>query len=116
MRAYDGCDARFGHATGFVVDARRGIILTNRHVVTDGPITADAVFLSKEEVTLTPFYRDPLHDFGFFSFEPSEVRHQVLEEIELAPADAQVRVPPCSALTGVTCAGKWHPDKNRGGV
>eukprot|EP01046_Picozoa_sp_COSAG06_P058364 COSAG06_NODE_11695_length_1476_cov_2.461147_1_plen_125_part_10 len=39
VRAFDACEARFGHATGFVVDKRRGLILTNRHVVTDGPVT-----------------------------------------------------------------------------
>src|ERR1022692_3002578 len=39
-------------ATGFVVDAKRGLILTNRHVVTPGPVTAEAVFLDREEVQL----------------------------------------------------------------
>jgi S1-C subfamily serine protease len=81
-----------GHATGFVVDRRRGLILTNRHVVTDGPVTADAIFLSKEEVALTPFYRDPVHDFAFFRFNPNEVRHLELEEISLNPRGARVGV------------------------
>lgn len=90
VRAFDACDARFGHATGFVVDRRRGLILTNRHVVTDGPVTADAIFLSKEEVALTPFYRDPVHDFGFFRFNPHEVQHLELEEISLNPQGARV--------------------------
>ena len=39
-----------GHATGFVVDAKRGLILTNRHVVSTGPLRAEATFLNKEEV------------------------------------------------------------------
>jgi S1-C subfamily serine protease len=90
VRAFDACEARFGHATGFVVDKRRGLILTNRHVVTDGPVTADAIFLSKEEVGLTPFYRDPIHDFAFFRFNPHEVQHQELEEIALNPRGARV--------------------------
>ena len=37
-------------ATGFVVDAERGLILTNRHVVHQGPVTAEAIFLNDEEV------------------------------------------------------------------
>eukprot|EP01043_Picozoa_sp_COSAG02_P014910 COSAG02_NODE_622_length_19435_cov_3.242398_15_plen_997_part_00 len=90
VRAFDACDARFGHATGFVVDRRRGLILTNRHVVTDGPVTADAIFLSKEEVPLTPFYRDPVHDFAFFRFNPHKVQHLELEEIALNPDGARV--------------------------
>lgn len=36
VRAFDGENASYGKATGFVVDKARGIILTNRHVVTPG--------------------------------------------------------------------------------
>lgn len=39
--------------------AGRGLILTNRHVVTDGPVTMEAVFKNKEEVVCQPLYRDP---------------------------------------------------------
>ena len=53
-------------ATGFVVDKRRGLILTNRHVVTTGPVVAHAVFSSMEEVDAVAWYRDPVHDFGVF--------------------------------------------------
>ena len=35
-RAFDTKSAGVGYATGFVVDKRRGIILTNRHVVKPG--------------------------------------------------------------------------------
>lgn len=52
-------------ATGFIVDAARGIILTNRHVVSAAPIVAQAVLTNYEEVDLKPVYRDPVHDFGF---------------------------------------------------
>lgn len=52
-------------ATGFIVDAKRGIILTNRHVVSPAPIVAQAVLTNYEEVDLEPVYRDPVHDFGF---------------------------------------------------
>ena len=64
VKAFDMNDAGFSYATGFVVDATLGIILTNRHVVTTGPVTADAVLLNKEEVELQPIYSDPVHDFG----------------------------------------------------
>lgn len=57
VRAFDGNGASFSVATGFVVDQKRGIILTNRHVVTPGPVVADAIFLNKEEVDLVPIYR-----------------------------------------------------------
>ena len=54
----------FCQASGFIVDAARGIILTNRHVVSPNPVTAEAVFNDHEEVPIWPIYRDPVHDFG----------------------------------------------------
>ena len=67
-RAFDGGAPGYSTATGFVVDAERGLILTNRHVVHPGPVRAQAVFLNNEEVEVTAVYRDPVHDFGFFQF------------------------------------------------
>src|SRR4029077_311513 len=51
-RAFDTEWNSTAQATGFVVDAERGLILTNRHVVTPGPVTAEATFLNREEVQL----------------------------------------------------------------
>ena len=90
VRAFDGNGASFSVATGFVVDVKRGLILTNRHVVTPGPVVADAIFLNKEEVDLVPVYRDPVHDFGFFRFDPSKVKFLQLHEIPLRPDAARV--------------------------
>ena len=72
-RAFDTEWNSSSQATGFVVDAKRGLILTNRHVVTPGPVVAEAVFLNNEEVRLTPIYRDPVHDFGFFRYNPDDL-------------------------------------------
>src|ERR1700734_152778 len=44
-RAFDTEWNTTAQATGFVIDAKRGLILTNRHVVTPGPGTAQAIFL-----------------------------------------------------------------------
>jgi S1-C subfamily serine protease len=77
-------------ATGFVVDAKQGLILTNRHVVKPGPVTAEAVFLNNEKVDLTPVWRDPVHDFGFFRYDPAAVRFMEPAEIALAPERARV--------------------------
>ena len=51
-----------------------GLILTNRHVVTPGPVRAEALFKNQEEVELTAVYRDPVHDFGFFRYDPDKLR------------------------------------------
>ena len=79
-------------ATGFVVDAERGIILTNRHVVGPGPVVAEAVFQNHEEVDVHAIYRDPVHDFGFFQYDPADVRFMPPAELELAPERARVGV------------------------
>ena len=38
-RAFDTESAGSSHASGFIVDAKRGLILTNRHVVSPGMFT-----------------------------------------------------------------------------
>ncbi len=77
-------------ATGFVVDAERGLILTNRHVVQPGPVVAEAIFLNHERVPVHPVYRDPVHDFGVFRFDPADVRFMALVALPLAPDAARV--------------------------
>jgi len=89
-RAFDTEWNMSSQATGFVVDAKRGLILTNRHVVTPGPVTAQAVFLNREEVTLYPVYRDPIHDFGFYRYDPSKLRFIKPTELKLYPQGALV--------------------------
>lgn len=89
-RAFDTEWNSSAQATGFVIDAKRGLILTNRHVVTPGPVTAQAVFLNREEVQLQPVYRDPVHDFGLYRYDPSKLRFMKPTEIPLAPEGAQV--------------------------
>ena len=90
VRAFDTEWNASSQATGFVVDAAKGLILTNRHVVTPGPVTAQAVFLNREEVTLYPVYRDPIHDFGFYRYDPSKLRFIKPAELKLHPEGAQV--------------------------
>jgi S1-C subfamily serine protease len=89
-RAFDTEWNSSSQATGFVVDARLGLILTNRHVVTPGPVIAEAVFRNNEEVRLTPVYRDPVHDFGFFRYNPAELRYIKPVELPLDPDGAGI--------------------------
>lgn len=89
-RAFDTEWNSSGQATGFVVDAERGLILTNRHVVTPGPVRAEALFKNREELELTAVYRDPVHDFGFYRYDPSKLRYIEPAQLTLDPAAAQV--------------------------
>jgi S1-C subfamily serine protease len=89
-RAFDTEWNQSSQATGFVVDAERGLILTNRHVVMPGPVVAQAIFLNREEAELKPVYRDPVHDFGIFQYDPKTLRFIKPHELKLRPDRAQV--------------------------
>jgi len=89
-RAFDTEWNNSAQATGFVVDAEHGLILTNRHVVTPGPVTAEATFLNREEVQLYPVYRDPVHDFGLYRYDPQKLRFIKPRALTLYPEGAQI--------------------------
>lgn len=76
--------------TGFVVDAERGLILTNRHIASTGPVRGEALFSNQEEIELERVYADPVHDFGFFRYNPASLRYIRPEGLELAPEAAQL--------------------------
>ncbi|KAJ3363947.1 serine protease [Allomyces javanicus] len=86
-------------ATGFVVDAERGLVLTNKHVVTDAPVLAKVAFRHSEEVEAKVVYADPVHDFGVIQFNPKELRaggkdgeRVELRAIPLAPSEIKVGI------------------------
>jgi S1-C subfamily serine protease len=89
-RAFDTEWNQSSQATGFVVDAQNGLILTNRHVVTPGPVVATAVFQNREEVELRPVYRDPVHDFGFYRYDPAKLRYIKPPALPLYPEGANI--------------------------
>lgn len=53
--AFDTEGSSSSQATGFVVDAKRGLILTNRHVVGAGPFVGYVIFDNHEEVSFFLF-------------------------------------------------------------
>jgi S1-C subfamily serine protease len=89
-RAFDTEWNTSAQATGFVIDAKRGLILTNRHVVMPGPVTAQATFQNREEVQLYPVYRDPVHDFGIYRYDPAKLRFIQPAQLPLYPAGAVI--------------------------
>ena len=88
--AFDGKSNRSSYATGFIVDAKNGIILTNRHVINPGPVTAKAILVNNEEIDLTPLYFDPVHDFGFFKYDSSQIKHLTPHQFTLSDSDPEV--------------------------
>jgi S1-C subfamily serine protease len=89
-RAFDTDWNQSSQATGFVVDAERGLILTNRHVVTPGPVVATAIFQNREEVELRAVYRDPVHDFGLYRYDPARLRYVKPVALPLYPEGAKI--------------------------
>lgn len=77
-------------ATGFVVDAERGLVLSNRHVVSVAPTKYQAILSNNEEIELKPIYRDPIHDFGFLQYNPDHIRFMDIPGIELYPEGAVI--------------------------
>lgn len=90
VRAFGQDGPKCSQATGFVVDAERGLILTNRHVIGEGPIRASAVFETDEALELRPVWRDPVHDFAFFRFSPSQLKRAKPAGLALCPDKARV--------------------------
>lgn len=85
LRNFDGTEQGDGSATGFIVDAEQGIILTNRHVVGAGPVRLSATFQNQEEVDALPLYRDPIHDFAFIRYDPKALEYAKPKSLELRP-------------------------------
>jgi S1-C subfamily serine protease len=77
VRTFDSSAAACTQATGFVVDKELGLVLTNRHVVLVGPVTAEAIFENHEGVVCKPIYRDPIHDFGFCKLAVLRAAHRL---------------------------------------
>ncbi len=73
-------------ATGFVVDAERGIIATNRHVTGSSPAYVKINFHDGSFTEANILYYDPTHDFGFYKIDPAEVEFE-LKAVELGEWD-----------------------------
>lgn len=85
LRTFGDADQGGSGGTGFVVDAERGIILTNRHIVGSGPVRFSATFQNQERVDAVPLYRDPVHDFAFLRYDPAQLQYAQPESLQLRP-------------------------------
>ncbi|RFU30551.1 hypothetical protein B7463_g5795, partial [Scytalidium lignicola] len=88
--SFDTDPALTSEATGFVVDAEKGYIMTNRHVVGSGPFWGYCIFDNHEEVDCYPVYRDPVHDFGILRFDPNLIKYMPVTALVLRPDLARV--------------------------
>ena len=83
VRAWDDGYNSSSVGTGFVIDSKKGLILTNKHILNVAPVIAYAEFSNKQSLPLTPIYRDPVHDFGVFQYDPSKLNQLSIKPITL---------------------------------
>jgi len=74
---FDNAGKWFG--TGFIVDAERGIIATNRHLTSTSYPFTKITFIDGSSTEGKVLYYDYYHDFGFIQFDPSSVRLKLQE-------------------------------------
>lgn len=115
--SFDTDPALNSEATGFVVDAERGYILTNRHVVGAGPFWGYCIFDNHEEVDAYPVYRDPVHDFGILKFDPKAIKYMPVKALPLRPDLAKGRLPGFRSvlryMADLMCLNSWYRDSRR---
>ncbi|KAJ2857963.1 hypothetical protein J3B02_000620 [Coemansia erecta] len=85
---FDTDEAGCSNATGFVVDADLGIIVSNRHVMGSGPSYHKGVFFNNTEIFLQPCFYDPINDFSIFRYDPAELKTFKPRAIPLCPERA----------------------------
>ncbi|KAJ2887969.1 hypothetical protein FB639_000959 [Coemansia asiatica] len=104
-------------ATGFVVDADLGIILSNRHVMTCAPATHSARFENTESIRIMPWYYDPVFDFAFFRYNPADLKTATPEAIRLVPEKAteglEIRVLSCDSGEPISVSSGTIADTKR---
>ncbi|KAI9344790.1 hypothetical protein DFJ73DRAFT_492351 [Zopfochytrium polystomum] len=79
-------------ATGFVVSVEHSLIVTNKHVTSDGPFIGKVVFKNSEEAPAHVVWVDPIHDYAILRFDSTKLKFMTLEELHLAPERARVGV------------------------
>ncbi|NVK30789.1 MAG: trypsin-like peptidase domain-containing protein [Gammaproteobacteria bacterium] len=88
-RSVDTEMAGVSTATGFVIDKKRGLVLTNRHVTGRGPVSIRGTFTGQQQASLSVLYRDPIHDFAVLQYSP-EALTESPAELTLKPEKLSV--------------------------
>jgi serine protease Do len=61
------------YGTGCIIDAKRGFVMTSKHVITQSPSEIHVIFSNLERVTAERVYIDPQMDVAVIQFDPSKV-------------------------------------------
>ncbi|KAF2194739.1 nuclear serine protease HtrA2/Nma111 [Zopfia rhizophila CBS 207.26] len=88
--SFNECNASAGQASGSIVDDTKGLIMTNRHVVSSGPFVGRCIFHNFEECDIERAHRDPIHDFALVWFDPKKIKRMAISALQLKPDIAHV--------------------------
>lgn len=73
--------------TGFIIDGKDWIVLTNKHVVNDDGAQYKVILNNEEEHNVQEVYLDPLNDFAILKIDKSDSQGKVLPELSLGDSD-----------------------------
>ncbi len=79
---YDDAGESWG--TGFVVDAKQGLIVTNKHVAGTSDVDIDVEFRDGTKTDASIVYYDYYHDFAFLKFDTTKVPSSAFSEATLS--------------------------------
>ena len=63
-------DSYYGSGTGFLVDKKAGLILTNKHVSSQSPSLIDINFKDEDYIEGSIAYVDPIFDLALITIDP----------------------------------------------
>ncbi|USO01863.1 MAG: serine protease [Alphaproteobacteria bacterium] len=81
--------AQESHGSGFIADKKRGLIITNRHVVASASLGKHEVtFHNGKQVDATIYYYDPIYDFALLKVDPRHIPKEA-RQLALHPEGAK---------------------------
>lgn len=80
--AAGGQEQTTGIGSGFIINPS-GLIVTNKHVVTDAGVKYQVVTSNNKTYTVKKVYRDPLNDIAFIQIDPNENKGQTLKPVTM---------------------------------
>lgn len=82
-----GKDFQQDIGSGFIVDAKNGLIVTNKHVVDQSGVEFQVFTVAGDQYKVTDIYKDPVNDLSVIKIDPSEHADKKLTQVTLGDSD-----------------------------
>jgi len=87
MKQQKGEDFQQDIGSGFVVDAKNGFVVTNRHVVSQSGVEYKVITVEGSEYKVQNIYRDQVNDMAILKIDPKEVSGKSIVEVVMGDSD-----------------------------